>query len=119
MSRLTRDGTAEPISRGQVLRRKRGQIRQPYPVDLNSAIVLTMRTTTLLGGEVPGPAVPHSQLICDIEPLDRSAPGRNPGGMLCSLLCVSGLGVPSSARRYGQSKSSLRASPSRVGQGEC
>ena len=46
MSRLTRDGTAEPVSRDQILRRERGQgnIRfpcsadhvqdwQPYPVD--------------------------------------------------------------------------------------
>ena len=49
MSRMTRDGTAEPVSRGQILRRKRGQGNtsihfscsadheqdwQPYPVDL-------------------------------------------------------------------------------------
>ena len=46
MSRLTRDGTAEPVSRDQILRRKRGQGNvhflcsaeheqdwQPYPVD--------------------------------------------------------------------------------------
>ena len=49
MSRLTRDGTAEPISRDQILRRERGQgnihfpcfpcsadheqDKQPYPVD--------------------------------------------------------------------------------------
>ena len=46
MSRLTRDGTAEPISRDQILRRERGQGNvnfpcsadhrqywQPYPVD--------------------------------------------------------------------------------------
>ena len=46
MSRLTRDGTAEPVSRDQVLRRERGQVNmnfpcsadheqewQPYPVD--------------------------------------------------------------------------------------
>ena len=46
MSRLTRDGAAEPVSRGQVLRRDRGQGNihfpcsadheqdwQPYPVD--------------------------------------------------------------------------------------
>ena len=49
MSRLTRDGTAEPVSRDQILRRKRGQGKinfpcsadheqewQPYPVDPNS-----------------------------------------------------------------------------------
>ena len=46
MSRLTREGTAEPISRDQILRRERGQgniqfpclaeheqDEQPYPVD--------------------------------------------------------------------------------------
>ena len=46
MSRLTRDGTAEPVSRDQILRRERGQGNihfpcsadheqdwQPYPVD--------------------------------------------------------------------------------------
>ena len=51
MSRLTRDGTAEPVSRDQILRRERGQGNinfpcsadhkqdwQPYPVDPYSAI---------------------------------------------------------------------------------
>ena len=51
MSRLTRDGTAEPVSQDQILRRVRGQGNiyfpcsadheqdwQPYPVDLYSAI---------------------------------------------------------------------------------
>ena len=51
MSRLTRDGTAEPISRDQILRHERGQGNinfpcsadheqdwQPYPVDPYSAI---------------------------------------------------------------------------------
>ena len=52
MSRLTRDGTAEPVSRDQILRRQRGQGNnvhfrcsadqeqdwQPYPVDPYSAI---------------------------------------------------------------------------------
>ena len=39
MSRLTRDGTAEPVSRDQILRHARGQGNdheqdwQPYPVD--------------------------------------------------------------------------------------
>ena len=46
MSRLTRDGTTEPVSRDQILRRERGQVNinfpcladyvqdcQPYPVD--------------------------------------------------------------------------------------
>ena len=51
MSRLTRDGTAAPVSRGQILRHVRGQENihfpcsadheqdwQPYPVDPYSAI---------------------------------------------------------------------------------
>ena len=51
MSRLTRDGTAEPVSRDQILRHVRGQGNihfpcsadheqdwQPYPVDPYSAI---------------------------------------------------------------------------------
>ena len=50
MSRLTRDGTAEPVSRDQILRHERGQGNinfptadheqdwQPYPVDPYSAI---------------------------------------------------------------------------------
>ena len=51
MSRPTRDGTAEPVSRDQILRHARGQGNipfpcsadheqdwQPYPVDPNSAI---------------------------------------------------------------------------------
>ena len=49
MSRLARDGTAEPVSRDRILRRERGQAKkkktcstdheqdwQPYPVDLYS-----------------------------------------------------------------------------------
>ena len=51
MGRLTRDGTAEPVSRDQILRRERGQGNvhfpcsvdheqdwQPCPVDLHSAM---------------------------------------------------------------------------------
>ena len=51
MSRLTRDGTAESVSRDQIIRRKRGQGKkhsprladheqdwQPYPVDPCSAM---------------------------------------------------------------------------------
>ena len=51
MSRLTRDGTAEPVSRDQILRRERGQekinfpcladqekVWHPYPVDVYSAV---------------------------------------------------------------------------------
>ena len=52
MSKLTRDGTAEPVSRDRLLRRERGQGKvhfpcsadheqdwQPYPVDPYSAIM--------------------------------------------------------------------------------
>ena len=52
MSRLTRDGIAEPVSRDQILRRERGQGNihfpcsadhvqdwQPYPVDLYSCYI--------------------------------------------------------------------------------
>ena len=58
MSRLTRDGTAEPVSRDQILRHVRGQENihflpcsadheqdwQPYPVDPHSAICVTIHT---------------------------------------------------------------------------
>ena len=66
MSRLTRDGTAEPVSRDQILRHARGQGNvhfpcsadheqdwQPYPVDPYSAIcddhtyIHTIDSTTL------------------------------------------------------------------------
>ena len=53
MSRLTRDGTAEPVSRDQILRRERGQGNiyfpcladheqdwQPYPVDPYSCYIM-------------------------------------------------------------------------------
>ena len=55
MSRLTRDGTAEPVSRDQILRRERGQGNihfsssadhvqdwQPYPVDPYSYFLCVM-----------------------------------------------------------------------------
>ena len=37
MSRLTRDGTAEPISRDQILRRERGQGIFVFPVQLTTS----------------------------------------------------------------------------------
>ena len=37
MSRLTRDGIAEPVSRDQILRRKRGQGKFIFPVHLNTS----------------------------------------------------------------------------------
>ena len=61
MSRLTRDGTAEPVSRDQILRREReqGNIHfpcpadneqdwQPYPVDPYSAITPVLSTCPLI-----------------------------------------------------------------------
>ena len=60
MSRLTRDGTAEPVSRDQILRHARGQGNihfpcsvdheqdwQPYPVDPYSAIIIIIINDTL------------------------------------------------------------------------
>ena len=34
MSRLTREGTAEPVSRDQILRRERGQGKGIFPIQL-------------------------------------------------------------------------------------
>ena len=64
MSRLTRDGTGEPVSRDQILRHARGQENinfpcsadheqdwQPYPVDPYSALfmyVMTIHTYTYI-----------------------------------------------------------------------
>ena len=61
MSRLTRDGTAEPVSRDQILRHARGQGNinfpcsadheqdwQPYPVDPYSAIIYVMTIHTYI-----------------------------------------------------------------------
>ena len=58
MSRLTRDGTAEPVSRDQILRHAQGQMNvhlpcladheqdwQPYPVDPHSAICDVLYST--------------------------------------------------------------------------
>ena len=57
MSRVTRDGTAEPLLRDQILKRKRGQGNIPfpcpgdheqdwqsYPVDPYSGIVMAIHT---------------------------------------------------------------------------
>ena len=37
MSRLTRDGTAEPVSRDQILRRERGQGNDMFPIQLTTS----------------------------------------------------------------------------------
>ena len=50
MSRLTRDGTAEPVSRDQILRHARGQGSIVFPVQLTSSRIgnLTWLIHTLL-----------------------------------------------------------------------
>ena len=50
MSRLTRDGTAEPISRDQILRHARGQENIIFPVQLTTSRIgnLTLLIHTLL-----------------------------------------------------------------------
>ena len=66
MSRLTRDGTAEPVSRGQILRHARGQGNihflcsaddeqdwQPYPVDPYSAAICHDHTYSVASSAGP------------------------------------------------------------------
>ena len=50
MSRLTRDGTAEPVSRDQILRHARGQGNIIFPVQLTTSRIgnLTRLVNTLL-----------------------------------------------------------------------
>ena len=54
MSMLTRDGTAEPVSRDQIIRREQGQgnINFPYSADHEK-------------DWQPYPVDPHSTIICD------------------------------------------------------
>ena len=68
MRRLTRDGTAEPVSRDPILRRERGQGKnhfpgsadheqdwQPYPVDpLPLLYVMTIHNRVLVRGKEDG-----------------------------------------------------------------
>ena len=54
MSRLTRDGTAEPISREQILRRERGQGRNHFPFSADHE-----------QDWQPYPVVPYSYCMCD------------------------------------------------------
>ena len=53
MSRLTRDGTAEPVSRDQTLRRERGQGNIHFPVQLTTCRIGNL--TRLI----------HTLAICD------------------------------------------------------
>ena len=50
MSRLTRDGTAEPVSRDQILRHARGQGDIIFPLQLTTSRIrnLTLLINTLL-----------------------------------------------------------------------
>ena len=50
MSRLTRNGTAEPVSRDQILRHARGQVNINFPVQLTTSRIgnLTRLIHTLL-----------------------------------------------------------------------
>ena len=50
MSRLTRDGTAEPVSRDQILRHARGQVHIIFPLQLTTSRIgnLTRLIHTLL-----------------------------------------------------------------------
>ena len=73
MSRLTRDGTAEPVSRDQILRHVRGQGNihfpcsadyeqdwQPYPVDPYSAILNIIRSQHIGGLETKAAVIVHT-----------------------------------------------------------
>ena len=79
---MTRDGTAEPVSRDQIFRRERGrhgnihfpccsadheQDWQPYPVDLSSAIFDDHAYTLLFvryGNEIKSRFVHFTLLFC-------------------------------------------------------
>ena len=79
MSRLMRDGTAEPISRDQIIRHERGQGNihfpcsadhvqdwQPYPVDSTLAICVTIDNPYSFWGIGPLPSEIALLSICDI-----------------------------------------------------
>ena len=46
MSRLARDGTAEPVSRDQILRHERGQGKIIFPVQLITSRIGNLRVVT-------------------------------------------------------------------------
>ena len=77
MSRLTRDGTAEPISRDQILRHARGQGNINFPVQLTTSRIgnLTRLIHILLSG-------------CDDHPYIHTTPlGRtNASGILMTRM---------------------------------
>ena len=57
MSRLARDGTAEPVWRNQILRHERGQGNMSFPVQLTTSgignLTWLLHTITLLAIRVP------------------------------------------------------------------
>ena len=68
MSRLTRDGTAEPVSRDQILRRERGQDREifVFPVELTTSrigsltrLILTLAICVTIDTKQGRHAVPY------------------------------------------------------------
>ena len=44
MNRLARDGTAEPVSRDQILMRERGQENNNFSVQLNTSRIANLNT---------------------------------------------------------------------------
>ena len=54
MSRLTRDGTAEPVSRDQIVRRERGRVHINFPCSADHK-----------QGSQPYPLNPHCCYMCD------------------------------------------------------
>ena len=71
MSRLTRDGTAEPVSRDQILRHARGQGNINFPCSADHE-----------QDWQPYPVDPYSSAICDIHiyiqpgPVDETRPSN-------------------------------------------
>ena len=57
MSRLTRDGTAEPLLRDQILRRERGQGKK--------ILIFPVQLTTCRNGNLTYPVDPYSCCMCD------------------------------------------------------
>ena len=105
MSRLTRDGTAEPVSRDQILRHARGQGNinfscsadheqdwQPYPVDLYSAICddHTCIHTSILTGFIP---ISAAASVC----LNRHAPSDQSRVYRATQPCTDGIHCRESA----------------------
>ena len=65
MSRLTRDETAEPVSRDQILRHERGQGNDVFPCSADH-----------VQDWQPYPVDPHSCYMCDHTSLDAVAESR-------------------------------------------